>query len=198
MVGETHTGRVGTSHGGCSTQCGLHCGLPIDRGYYARPNILPPRGRGPRIKDLQISSESERCPVRSSDPCACTCDADRGWDTTWLSSSILFVTLPSALIDLSVVRCDGGEGGSASRRVCDCLVWGFGGGLRGICVCVCGEGGGGGLLGRLHLSLCVCRRGAHSDVDWCVSVPLRSSGPMVVPPPDRSSGIPDVTRSVPQ
>ena len=113
----------------------MHCGLPIDRGYYARPNVLPPRGRGPRIKDLQISSESERCPVRSSDPCACTCDADRGWDTTWLSSSILFVTLPSALIDLSVVRCDGGEGGSASRRVCDCLVWGFGGGLNGsVCV----------------------------------------------------------------
>ena len=102
------------------------------------------------MKDLQISSESERCPVRSSDPCACTCDADRGWDTTWLSSSILFATLPSALLDLSVVRCDGGDGGSASRRVCDCLVWGFGGGVEWERVC------GAVVFGRLHLGHVSC------------------------------------------
>ena len=34
-IRETHTGRVGTSHGGCAAHC-VSQDLPIDRGYYAR------------------------------------------------------------------------------------------------------------------------------------------------------------------
>ena len=121
-VGETHTGRVVASHGGCPTHCGLRRSAHRP-GLLRKISLLPLRGKWPRNKVLQIVVSS-RSVARYEHPTHVRARVAQSWkrlghNVTLLSVTAL-VSLPAApILVVGRALCDGVA--SHSRTV-----WAFG------------------------------------------------------------------------